>query len=317
MTASTQTQSKPTSAKRRTTTTRHPLHMLVPSKDVHEGYVPRVIDGFTDLDLLEYADKSNMNVLLFGPTGPGKTRVVRSYAALGPVINEKTGKRAPKPFVTVACNGGLDVATFWGQYTKTSTGAIKFIESSVLTVIRFGGVLNLDEVNFLHPRISAVLHGLLDDRRSIVVPELGNELIEAHPDLFVVGTYNPDYQGTRPLNEAFKNRFKIKLEFDYDRAIEEQIVPPFDGVDVTPLLDLAQKLRNQAAEGQLTTPVSTNMLQDFVLIGMDTQSLNFAIRNFVNAFHTDERQAVENNFELIRDELETMIETAVQLSEES
>ncbi len=288
------TQKKPAAKRSSTTRAKHPLAHLIPNPSKYDEYESRSINDHADLDLFHYAANSNFNVLLFGPTGPGKTSSVFAY-----------GAREKKPVVTVACNGGVDPATFWGQPIR-SNNRIVFQESTVVQVIRHGGILYLDEVNFLHPRMSAVFHGLLDDRRSIVVPELLNEQIEAHPDLFVIAAYNPDYQGTRPLNEAFKNRFKIKLHFDYDREIEEKIVPLYPSVDVSPLLNLATSLRNMAQEGTLSTPVATNMLQDFVILGTDL-GYDFAVANFVNTFADDERQAVANVFELDRNELEDII----------
>lgn len=282
---------------------KHPLQDAIPAPERHEGYVSRYFDGFKDLDLLEYADDSNYNVLMYGPTGPGKTRCVEAYSALGPANSR--GTRSPKPLALIACNGGMDPSTTWGQFRKTEDGKIVFQEAAPLGVIRHGGTLYIDEINFAHPRIVAQMHPLLDDRRSLTIPELGGETIKAHPDLFIVASYNPDYQGTRPLNEAFKNRFAIKLHYDYDTEVEEQILSG-DGVSVQPLLDLATKLRAMTADGTLATPVSTNMIRDFITIGVDT-TYDFAVMNFVNTFHIDEQQAVKNAFDLNRDELEGMI----------
>lgn len=290
----TTTQKKPAAKRASTSRAKHQLAHLVPHAIKHDQYESRLINDYADLDLLHYAAGAKFNVLLFGPTGPGKTSSVFAY-----------GAREKKPVVTVACNGGVDPATFWGQPVREGN-RITFQESTVVQVIRHGGILYLDEVNFLHPRMAAVFHGLLDDRRSIVVPELLNEQIEAHPDLFVIAAYNPDYQGTRPLNEAFKNRFKIKLHFDYDREIEEKIVPLFPDVDVAPLLDLAGNLRSMAGEGTLSTPVATNMLQEFVIIGTDL-GYDFAVANFVNTFAEDERQAVANVFELNQEQIEDIL----------
>lgn len=303
---STTAKKRPSSAQSSgTTKERKLLSALIPPPSVYENYVHREFEGYDDIDLLNYADSSNYNVLMFGPTGPGKTTAVRAYAARGHQ-RTRNAKPTPKPLVTIQCNGGVDPATVWTQPRKDANGQIVYEEALPLLVIRHGGILLFDEVNFLHPRISAVAHSLLDDRRSVTIPELGNEHVEAHPDLFVVCTYNPDYQGTRPLNEAFKNRFQIKMHYDYDTDVEREVISIVPGVSVEPILEIATKLRTMSADGALTTPVSTNMLRDFLVIGNDLD-YDFAVANFINTFHVDERQAVANVFELHRDDIETMI----------
>lgn len=153
-------------------------------------------------------------------------------------------------------------------------------------IVRYGGVLLLDEVNMLHPRIGAVLHSLLDKRRVISLLENQGEIVKAHAKCVIVATYNPGYEGTRPLNPAFKNRFAVKMEFDYDPKVEKALV--YHPV----LLDVAKKLRASFNEGEITTPVSTNMLMEFEDFA-DMAGVNFAMTNFLNAFPVEERTAVK------------------------
>ena len=96
---------------------------------------------------------------------------------------------------------------------------------------------------------------------------------------------NPDYEGTRPLNKAFRNRFAIQLNWDYDTKIESQLVQSAS------LISMANALRAEAAKGGFETPISTNMLQEFEEI-VESISIDFAIDNFVTHFAADERPAV-------------------------
>jgi nitric oxide reductase NorQ protein len=281
----------------------HPLAHLIPPQEVADGYVSRYFHGVRDLDCYRFADNSNYNVLVFGPTGPGKTTSIFAYAA-----------ETRKPIVTLACNGGIDPATLWGQNRRTANGQFTVEESTLTTAVREGAIIYLDEFNFMHPRAAAIFHSLLDSRREVTIPELGNETIKAHPDVFVIAAYNPDYQGTRPINQAMKNRFPVKFEFNYDPEIERQIVSLYDEVDCEPLLTLAKNLRDLHSAGDISTPVSTNMLQEFVLIG-DSFGYDFAATNFVNAFDADERRSVADNLDLRSDELREMIEATQQAGE--
>lgn len=260
----------------------HGLSHLVPDALFAQEYVSRKIAGIRDLDLLRYAKEARNNVLLFGPTGPGKTSAILAYCATDQI-----------PLVTVQCHGAVDPNTFWGGLViDQETGALKgWQDSEVTEVIRHGGVLYLDEVNFLPAKVAATFHGLLDKRRQITILDKGNEVIKAHPNLQIVVSYNPDYEGTRPLNAAFKNRFKMKLFFDYDAAIEAQLL-------CLPVMqDVAAKLRAAHRSGDLETPISTNMLIDFEELAIDLGK-DFAISNFLNAFGEDERQAVAEVLDL-------------------
>jgi nitric oxide reductase NorQ protein len=277
----------PTKAKQETTGLMH----LVPDSLFAQEYVSRRIEGVKDIDLLRYAKAARTNVMLFGPTGPGKTSLVLAYAA--------TDKQ---PLVTVQCNGAVDPETFWGGLSvDLETGALKGWEDSEITqVVRHGGILYLDEVNFLPAKVAATFHGLLDKRRQITLLQKGNEVVPAHPDLQVITAYNPDYEGTRPLNAAFKNRFKIKIRFDYDENVERELIC------LPVMLELAKKLRLSHKAADLETPVSTNMLIEFEELAVDL-GYGFAVSNFLNAFSEDERGSVTEVFDLFSERIKEQL----------
>jgi len=264
----------------------HVLSHLIPEDLFREEYVSRVIHGVRDVDLLRYAKAARDNLMLFGPTGPGKTSLILAYAATDQI-----------PLVTVQCNGAIDPQTFWGGVSDVD-GRLMWQDSEITKVVREGGVLYLDEVNFLPPKVAATFHGLLDKRRQITLLEKGNEVIKAHDDLQIVVAYNPDYEGTRPLNAAFKNRFSLKLRFDYDEAVERELIC------LPVMLQLASKLRMAQRNGDLETPVSTNMLIEFEEIAVDL-SYAFAVDNFLNAFGEEERQPVTEAFDLFSEQIKS------------
>jgi MoxR-like ATPase len=268
------------------------LAHLVPDPRFGAEYVSRRIDGVKDLDLLRYAKAAGSNTMLFGPTGPGKTSLVLAYAA-----EDKL------PLATVQCHGAVDPATFWGGLViDPATGDLKgWEDSEVTSVIKHGGILYLDEVNFLPPKVAATLHALLDKRRQITILEKGNEVIEAHPDLQIIVSYNPDYEGTKPLNAAFKNRFKIKVKFDYDPQVEAQLLC------VPVMQEVATRLRQSHAKGDLETPTSTNMLIEFEELAVDL-SYAFAVSNFLNAYAEEERTAVAEVIDLFADRIKTQLQ---------
>jgi len=261
------------------------LDHLIPPKEFEDDYVSRVINGIRDYDLLAYARETSRNVMLYGPTGPGKTSLILAYCA-----------RNKLPLVTLACNGALDPSTVFGNPVMDENGRVTFQESDVVKVVREGGVLYLDEINFMPPKIAAAFHGLLDKRRQLTLVDKGGELVVADPGLQIVAAYNPEYVGTRPLNPAFANRFPLKIRFDYDPKVEKKLVA------AKTLVTLAQKLREAHKQGVIETPVSTNMLVEFEDFAMDL-GYKFAVENFLAAFNDVERPAVASVIELMSLEL--------------
>lgn len=279
------------------------LSHLIPEQRFSEEYFSRKIEGVWDIDLLRYAKAAGNNILLFGPTGPGKTSLILAYGAVDKV-----------PVVTVQCNGAIDPNTFWGGWQPDPSDPegrrLIWVDSEITEVIRQGGMLYLDEVNFLPPKVAAVFHGLLDKRRQITIPEKGNEVIKAHANLQVICAYNPDYEGTKPLNAAFKNRFKLKMRFDYDENVEKELIC------IPVMLDVARKLRLSHKAGDLDTPVSTNMLVEFEELAVDL-GYAFALTNFLNAFSDEERQSVTEAFDMFSEQIQREVAEMERLAAES
>jgi len=185
----------------------------VPRIELAKRYVHRDIWSRQDFEIFDYARSKNINILIYGPTGPGKTTSVEAWAA------ERSLRMA-----TVSGNASMEPSQMTGKFVSDGNGSFAWIDGPVTDVVRNGGVLLLDEVNFISPKIYTVLYGLLDGRRAITLLDHHGETIEAHPDLTIFATMNPDYIGTTPLNFAFRNRFDIQIPWDYDDKVEAKLV---------------------------------------------------------------------------------------------
>lgn len=246
----------------------------VPDPKWAQTYINRKINGVTDFDIFDYALASGVNVLIEGGAGTGKTIAVQSYAS-----------SRKYPYFNVSNNTSTEPSELFGQWIPTPDGKYRWQDGAVTQLVRNGGVLLLNEVNFLPARVSTVLFSLLDYRREIQLLGNGGEVVKAHPNLLIVADMNYGYRGTQELNQAFNDRFGIKLEFNHDRAIEMKVVKS------RALLTLADQLREQYDKEEITNPISTRALVSFVSnakqFGMD-----FAIMSFVNSFNKEERNGV-------------------------
>lgn len=240
-------------------------------------------DSKSDFDVYDYALKNSLNVLIEGGAGSGKTMSVIAYASA-------RGKR----YFNVSSNAGIDPSQLFGRWIPRADGqGYTWQDGAVTLLVRHGGVLLLNEVNFMPERIMTVLYSLLDDRREIQLLDNGGEVIKANPDLLIVADMNAGYRGTHELSQANNDRWKVKLEFPYDKKIESKLIKS------RTLLDLAQKLRDRFDRDELTTPISTRGLVAFQN-NIKGLGLNFAITSYVNGFDKDERSAVRQVIETIK-----------------
>lgn len=284
------------------------MHAYIPHPSVGEKYVGRQIWGTWDKELADIAMQDAINMLLQGETGAGKTLFGEAYAS-----------KLRLPYYSLPCDVAIDTPSLFGRLQPTSkAGSFKWQDGPVTWIFRHGGVLNISEINFMSPKISASLYPALDGRRYL--PLLGHEgeIVRAHLGtegeqpcwcdlkpvecnkrrVLIISDMNPNYRGTMELNAAFKNRFEFKIPWNYDENVENRLVK------FPTLRKQAKELR--AMQGtEIFTPVSTNMLMEFEKFAMrQGLSLDFATNNFVSAFRPDEQEAVSKQFELNKTNLE-------------
>ena len=246
----------------------------VPDKKWAKEYINRKITGnLTDFEVYDYALANDMNILIEGHAGSGKTMSVQAYAS---ARNMR--------YFNVACHIGLEASHLIGRWIPTPEGHFRWQDGAVTEIVRNGGVLLFNEINFAPERFLTFIFSLLDYRREIQLMENGGEVIRAHKDLIIIADMNPDYRGTRPLNQALADRFAVRLSFPYDKPIEQKLLGN------KALVDMANQLRDEFNKGTLLTPVSTRALVAFVKhakqFGMD-----FATYTYVNSFEGDEERS--------------------------
>lgn len=256
----------------------------IPDKKWATNYINRYFEnGISDYDIYDYALANNLNVLIEGGAGSGKTMSVIAYAS---ARNMR--------YFNVSSNQGMDYSQLFGRWIPRSDGhGYQWQDGAVTLLVRHGGVLLLNEVNFMPERIMTVLYSLLDDRREIQLLDNGGEVIKAHPNLLIVADMNHGYRGTHELSQANNDRWKIKLHFPYDKRIEGKLIKSKS------ILELATKLRELFDREELVTPISTRGLVAFYE-NISGLGLDFAITSYVNGFDKNERSAVRMAIETIK-----------------
>ncbi len=202
--------------------------------------------------LFEHAWRERLPLLLKGPTGCGKSRLVEHMAA-----------RLGRPLVTVACHDETSAVDLLGRWLVRGEETV-WQDGPVSRAVREGAILYLDEIAEARPDVIVVLHPLTDHRRSLFV-ERHDETIQAAPGFGLVVSYNPGYQrGLKELKPSTRQRF-VAVNFDYPvAAVEQEILEGETGcppATAKRLVALAGKMRSVRELGLAEVP-STRLLVD-------------------------------------------------------
>ena len=297
--ATTTTRRKP-ATKRATPPAPSPdVHGSVPDASYATSYVHRTIipasashAAVSDFDIFDRGLRLKQNILLEGPTGCAKTSAVLAYAAERKV-----------PFYAIPSNIGIEPSQLFGKFVPSPDGSFEWVDGPVTSIIRTGGVLLINEVNFMPDRVATVLFGLLDRRREITLLDHHAEVIRAADDLLIVADMNPEYEGTRPLNKAFRNRFALQLLWGYDKEVEYKLCRS------KALVGMATKLRTSADQGGVETPCSTNMLMELEQNFQD-MGWAFATYMFLSHYPPEERGPVTLVLDTYAQRIQNELDTA-------
>ena len=203
-----------------------------------------------ELEAARAAFGAGLPLLLKGPTGSGKSRLIEALSwELG------------RGLVTVACNDETSATDLLGRWLVKG-GDTVWQDGPATRAARLGAVLYLDEVAEARDDILVVLHSLADHRRELWL-DRRDERVRAAPGFQLVASYNPGYRrASRDLKPSTRQRFTaVTLGFP-PADLEAQIVATETACPAKlakSLVLLATKIRG-VKELALNETVSTRLL---------------------------------------------------------
>jgi cobaltochelatase CobS len=169
-------------------------------------------------DLVVWFVNPSDPLYVYGPTGCGKSSLIRQLAA-----------RLNYPVFEVTGHSRLEFPELIGHHT-IQNGNMVFEYGPLSLAMKFGGLFLLNEIDLLEPSTAAGLNSILDGQ-PLCVPENGGELIFPHEMFRFAATANTNggsddtglYQGTLRQNLAFMDRFCL-CEIGYPPPGAEELL---------------------------------------------------------------------------------------------
>lgn len=239
-----------------------------------EKYYVRMLGEHHDVAVLRKARARKRHPLLTGMPGTGKTALLEAaYCETDAIF-------------TVQGSGDTEWADFIGGYVQLPGGEFVWIDGPLPLAMEAGGILYVDEIALIDPKVIAGVYGVMDGRGELHVtqnPTRGT--VKAEPGFFVVAACNPNAPGAR-MSEALLSRFGIQFEVTTDYELLQKM-----GVDKR-AITCAQNLQGKIeTNGAISWAPQFRELIDFKN-NVEDFGLDFALRNLVQTAPEMDRSTV-------------------------
>jgi MoxR-like ATPase len=199
-----------------------------------------------------------------------------------------------RPLIRINCSSDLRTSSLLGRFTPIpGSDSFEWQDGLITQAVRQGFWLILDEINSLDADILFALHGLLDENRISIANN--SEIVQAHPEFRLFATMNPNYVGTRSLNQALLDRFSV-IQVEYDEEIDRKLIERLNIKEEakTAFYNLILRIRMRFENREISMPFSHRTLKHIV----DLQNNGFPVDRaielaFLNKLDCDERRIVK------------------------
>ena len=167
--------------------------------------------------------KAGLPVMLVGPTGSGKSELVKHVAAaLG------------RTFKFNSVTAGISEGVLMGRLLPTGPGGeMEYHRSDLITQYEEGGVFCAEEFDGIDANTALVLNNLLANGHASIPHRVGNTVAKRHKDFVFLANANTYgtgadrmFVGRGQLDAATLSRFDVSTVFvGYDKTLEARLIP--------------------------------------------------------------------------------------------
>ena len=242
----------------------------------------------------------NERVFLYGPSGTGKSALVREIAAA-----------VRRPVRRVSLNGETSVADFIGHWTVNGNKETVFVKGILPQAMQEGFILQMDEVDAMQPEVGFILQQILEPHGHLLLTDTGED-ITPHPEFRLVATANTlgfgsdsglYASGTHVLNFSWLDRWDVVVHIDYLPADDEVKLlrsryPAVKKDLLKCIVKAAGDLRKAHANEELTTVLTTRRLLALCARLERGNEFPRALQVCVlNKVPTEDRKVIEETFD--------------------
>ncbi len=222
--------------------------------------------------IMNLLDRNGRKILLYGPTGTGKTYVLLN------VCKKLKEEKKINDYLIFHMSSGMEDIDLLGKFIPQSDKSLKFEESQLVKYIKKAEkeriIIILDEFNRVHSKALNILIPLLDEKDGYVYLNnyIKNEIIRVpakNVAFFLTANFGGNYVGTYKIDSAILNRVDYCLFVDYQDDVEEQIVSDLPDDKQKFLFELRNFLRDLYKNGSIE-PFST---RDFKILAREIETV--------------------------------------------